>query len=140
MQLPTSSQALLLAATLFAGSAFAADCFLGSEGVAPFTSTDGLAIADDITAGTVFTFPLEVKAQQVGSATAGTATLCVVNGFFFDNTHVAASDVDFAIRDIISQCSEDGTSNGGNFKIKGDTGLEIAIDVIPTAFGRCRSN
>ncbi|MCJ1391578.1 hypothetical protein MMC18_004442 [Xylographa bjoerkii] len=68
----------------------------------------------------------------------GGATFCVHNDFFFENTHIALSDVVKGIVDtlcdsILANCRP------GDVTIKGDTGLSCIVSVQPAGSG-CKSS
>lgn len=51
-------------------------------------------------------WPIEAVAAHEYGIIHGSVQLCIVNDYFFDNTHVAQGDVVGAINNIVDQCGE----------------------------------
>jgi hypothetical protein len=95
---------------------FAADCNPGDDPIPNFSIADGRGLQNDI-AGNQFTpqlgFPFLIEASHTASFSVGSAIACLENGFLFENTHIAQSDLAFAVQNILDQCDNgDGTSKG----------------------------
>lgn len=109
-------------------SAMAADC-TPSVSNQSFQTSDGFSLLGDFQNNNVegLSDHFELDATHDETVTHGTALVSIENAFLFENTHIAFSDVAFAVADILSQCCSGDTCFGGAFQIHGDSGL--AIDV-----------
>ncbi|UKZ54197.1 hypothetical protein TrVGV298_008004 [Trichoderma virens] len=94
------------------------------DGIGEFNVADGQNLQQNLAQNTISNSPgteFELKAQQQQNFFDGSAKLCVVNSFLFENTHVALGDVAFAVNFLLGSCG----SAGGKFTIQGDSGLNI---------------
>ncbi|KAL6691684.1 hypothetical protein J3F84DRAFT_386167 [Trichoderma pleuroticola] len=66
---------------------------------------------------------LEVKASHTWVYKHGSSSICIYNGYLFDNTHVVKRDFSIAINTILANCG----SKGGRFTVQGDTGLQVDV-------------
>jgi hypothetical protein len=87
----------------------AADCttqanFASAES---FDLTDAQTLQQNIVSDNFnppLNFPIPAQSTSHSTLSFGSATACIENQFLFENTHLAQSDVAFAIQDIIDQC------------------------------------
>ncbi|KAF7563701.1 hypothetical protein G7046_g391 [Stylonectria norvegica] len=117
------------------GAAFAANCFTGSFG--SMSSADEWAIRDDVANNVKgWGWPIEAVASHSYAFEHGSVQFCIKNDYSFDNTHVSQGDVVYAIGNIIEQCGE----LGGTYEVKGDSGLKVDVDILPSSYGGCWNN
>lgn len=69
--------------------------------------------------------PFALNRLSSQSFTLGSAGVCVVNSFIFENTHVFLSDVASGAQSVFNSCN----AQGGQTTIHGDSGLSLTLTV-----------